>query len=572
MSFSRNLLSVKSQLFDPPPQTVIYFYKVYQPEYDLMKKDRSITFINELPQNVESFKSIVEPYRANGTLVCFDDYEQEIIDNISFYKEIWTIISHHFNVTPIAVLHNLFAKQLRTISLNTHRVILTKSLRDSSQISFLSRQCYPHIKNFLPAVYQHCITLQDYPYLIMNFTPGRECDNYIKVSTRIFEHERPMVVFRENPCYKGSSTGNPYEKLILLNENVYKILSSTYSREESFEDVENLASSKVNNTQNLEINNISGKELTDGSTRENESEERLFSNSILNNNHGDIQASPPKEPREVETFEGKDGRPIPFSIPPMRDIFKRVGDKPQNALKNNNTQKDIKTDSMDESKKFDTLKKNHKDKKNQILKRRREKKPELRDVKKIDSNLENNTISNEGGETDKPAAVLRKNVKRKISSGDNEVINVIKKSKVKDEYISKMNNNINSKRRKSAVANRETHSYNESAANEEDVKDTQPTTLKKHVKRRATPKINRSIHPFKKRRVETDIVLDEKRASKRKKPSVVNREIHPYKALKLNRGEKRKLEEESSNGEKHFKDYRNSHFKINPTEYYKWNI
>ena len=74
MSFSRNLLNVKSQLFDPPPQTVIYFYKVYQPEYDLMKKDRSITFINELPQNVESFKSIVEPYRANGTLVCSVSY------------------------------------------------------------------------------------------------------------------------------------------------------------------------------------------------------------------------------------------------------------------------------------------------------------------------------------------------------------------------------------------------------------------------------------------------------------------------------------------------------------------
>lgn len=135
-----------------------------------------------------------------------------------------------------------------------------------------------------------------------------------------------------------------------------------------------------------------------------------------------------------------------------------------------------------------------------------------------------------------------------------------------------MNNNINSKRRKSAVANREIHSYNESAADEEDVKDTQPVTLRKHVKRRATPKINRTIHPFKKRRVETDNVLDKKRASKRKKHSVVNREIHPYKAVKLNRGEKRKLEEDSPNSEKHFKDYRNRHFKTNPTEYYKWNI
>ena len=76
-----------------------------------MKSDNpSMIFLDELPLNIDSFKSIISPHSNKGTIVCFDDFEMEITQNISFFQQIWTVLSHHMNVTPIAVLHNLFAR------------------------------------------------------------------------------------------------------------------------------------------------------------------------------------------------------------------------------------------------------------------------------------------------------------------------------------------------------------------------------------------------------------------------------------------------------------------------------
>ena len=223
--FLYNLLKVKEKLFDPPPKTVLYFYKIYQDKYDeMLKEDPSIFFIDQLPQNVEALKSLVEPHRERGSILVFDDLEDELVKNIDMFRQLWTVLSHHLNTTPIAVLHNLYAKNIRTVSINTHRFVLTRSLRDSSQISFLSRQCYPNVKNFLPSVYAYCMKLQDYPYLVLNFSPGKESSNYIKVSTRIFENEGVMMVFNENECYNKRG-GNPYEKLVLINHDLYKFLT-----------------------------------------------------------------------------------------------------------------------------------------------------------------------------------------------------------------------------------------------------------------------------------------------------------------------------------------------------------
>ena len=75
--FLRNLLKVKNEIFYPSPESVIYFYKIYQPEYDLMKKEDSrVLFIDNFPSSVNSFKSLIELHKGRGCLVIFDDFEQ----------------------------------------------------------------------------------------------------------------------------------------------------------------------------------------------------------------------------------------------------------------------------------------------------------------------------------------------------------------------------------------------------------------------------------------------------------------------------------------------------------------
>ena len=127
------------------------------------------------------------------------------------------------NLTVIAILHNIFAKNMRGVSLNTHRLILTRSLRDSSQISFLSRQCYPDKKNFLSHVYRHIMAVNKYPYLVLNFSPSIGLNDYIRCTTNIFPHEFPILVFKPIDCMSSKNT-NPYEKLVLVSEAMYNIL------------------------------------------------------------------------------------------------------------------------------------------------------------------------------------------------------------------------------------------------------------------------------------------------------------------------------------------------------------
>ena len=46
------------------------------------------------------------------------------------------------------VLHNLYEKELRKISLNLNQIILTDNSSNTSQISFFARQSFPGTKDF----------------------------------------------------------------------------------------------------------------------------------------------------------------------------------------------------------------------------------------------------------------------------------------------------------------------------------------------------------------------------------------------------------------------------------------
>ena len=59
--------------------------------------------------------------------------------------DIFTKISHHRNVSVVYLNQNLFYKnkQTRTLSLNSHYIVLLKNARDETQVANLARQMYP---------------------------------------------------------------------------------------------------------------------------------------------------------------------------------------------------------------------------------------------------------------------------------------------------------------------------------------------------------------------------------------------------------------------------------------------
>ena len=67
--------------------------------------------------------------------------------------------SHHRNLSVIYIVHNLFhqGKNSRSISLNSHYLVLFKNPRDKLQILTLAKQMYPGNTDFFIKRYEEAV-------------------------------------------------------------------------------------------------------------------------------------------------------------------------------------------------------------------------------------------------------------------------------------------------------------------------------------------------------------------------------------------------------------------------------
>lgn len=176
-SFIHRLLLTKNA-FTQPVHKIIYCYGVYQPLFDVMKKD--------IP-NIEFHEGIVQDldFDGNHNIVIFDDLVSQIV-NSTKVETYFTQGAHHKCYTVIFITQNLFAqgKCARTIALNTHYLILFKNLRDGQQIVNLGRQIYPGKGQNLVEAYTDA-TSHPYNCLVVDMSPHTE-DRY-RLRSNIFD-------------------------------------------------------------------------------------------------------------------------------------------------------------------------------------------------------------------------------------------------------------------------------------------------------------------------------------------------------------------------------------------------
>ena len=136
--FTTRLIEHASKLIDPPPEKILWCYGIYQPFFNGMK---NVEFHEGLP-DVNNFDGL------QRVLLIIDDLMHETDDRVS---QIFTRVSHHKNLSVLYLTQNIFygSKQNRTMSLNTHYMILFKNARDATQISHLAGQMYPGKTKFL---------------------------------------------------------------------------------------------------------------------------------------------------------------------------------------------------------------------------------------------------------------------------------------------------------------------------------------------------------------------------------------------------------------------------------------
>ena len=130
--FVFKLIENADVMIDPPPRRIVYCYGEYQQLFD---RYVDVDFRQGLP-DLKDFDG------REPVLLIVDDLMNETDKTVA---NLFTKGAHHRNISVVFLVQNLFHKNkyIRTISLNTHYMVLFKNPRDASQFANLARQMYP---------------------------------------------------------------------------------------------------------------------------------------------------------------------------------------------------------------------------------------------------------------------------------------------------------------------------------------------------------------------------------------------------------------------------------------------
>ena len=239
------LLENKNRIFSTPPVHTLYCYRAWQSLYDEMKMKKTVSSFHQgLPSNQKIEEEANKYKRQNGMILILDDLVNEAFaSNILDLVKLFTVSGHHLNITVIILLHNLFSKELRTISLNTHHFFITKNPRSFSQLQFFGREMFAGYKNFLPKAYRDATANKNYSYIYINTS---QCVNDdLRVIANYFPPEHPIIIYQ--PIHTSDKMSNPFKKLVLIDEHAY----NTY-----LDSVNSCSNSKSNSNSNSNINSV----------------------------------------------------------------------------------------------------------------------------------------------------------------------------------------------------------------------------------------------------------------------------------------------------------------------------
>jgi len=174
---------------EPFPERIIWIYSEWQDAYDRIQKrlgvaKQKLEFVKDFDDSL--YDSLDRKIR---NLVVLDDQ----MENRDMHRnggsglaKFFTQGSHHRNLTIIYIVQNLFhqSRAMRTISLNSHYLVLFKNPRDKLQIRSLAMQMYPMNVDFLVRAYEDA-TKVSYGYLVVDLRP--DTPDELRVRSNIFD-------------------------------------------------------------------------------------------------------------------------------------------------------------------------------------------------------------------------------------------------------------------------------------------------------------------------------------------------------------------------------------------------
>lgn len=179
-SLIKKFLTERHSLIDTWIEEVIYCL----PEDQVVDESIPYTKLNRGVPEISMFNDL------KPRIVILDDLLSSVDTNV---VELFTRGSHHYNLSVIFVVQNLFSKNkgVRDISLNSHYIFLMKNPRDRQQINTLARQISPENSRFICESYKDA-TNEPYGYLLLDL--HQTTPEEYRVRTNIFSTDSPRNI------------------------------------------------------------------------------------------------------------------------------------------------------------------------------------------------------------------------------------------------------------------------------------------------------------------------------------------------------------------------------------------
>jgi len=172
------------------PDIIFYCYNLFQPIFNDFPQ---VTFVQGA-DNEKTSESNLKKLSQQGIKVylIYDD----CTPNGNFLKELYTVLSHHLNLSVTILVQNLFCKdikELRTVSLNCHYTIFLCSPRAVDSVRHFARQVFAENYPMFMEVYDCIVNKQLFGYLFVDCHP--QSLSYLKLRSKIFDEEGPTEIF-----------------------------------------------------------------------------------------------------------------------------------------------------------------------------------------------------------------------------------------------------------------------------------------------------------------------------------------------------------------------------------------
>ena len=167
-----------------------YFYKEWQRLFDEMNDNNYVKEWHKEIPTLDKMKELAFPYQdKGGSLFIIDDFGQNLNRDIA---ELFTVLSHHMNISVIIQLQSLFNKNpvYREIQLSTQYISIFKNNRDKSQILHFARQFQPSNIKYVTSAYNEA-TKKPYTYMLFDLT--QEIADNMRMRSSILPSEAPML-------------------------------------------------------------------------------------------------------------------------------------------------------------------------------------------------------------------------------------------------------------------------------------------------------------------------------------------------------------------------------------------